>query len=123
MPTSRPLQRLAENGAAELAAAFGSITDAARAGTGLAVAMASMVTGDVWKVVAAGGDPGVNLRVGDSHSLGQMLCSRVIEAEGPVSLPAADIDDRGAAQGIGCYAGVPLRRSSGEIFGTLAVAD
>jgi signal transduction histidine kinase len=46
-----------------------------------------------------------------------------VDEDGTVVLPTAASDPRAAALGLGCYAGIPLRRLNGELYGTLAVCD
>lgn len=120
----RHLARLAERGAEELAAALESIADAARAGTGLGAAVVSRIQGDEYHVVALSVEGHAGLEVGVTYPLADTLCSRVVSAADAVDLPdARAVDPRAAVLGLGSYAGVPLVRLNGEMFGTLAVLD
>ena len=124
VPASRHLARLAERGAEELAVALGSIADAARSGTGLSVALVCRVDGDQCQLMAVSTDAAIPLNTGDSVPLDQMLDELVVSGDGPVALPdARAADPRSAALGLGSYAGVPLRRLNGDLYGTLAVLD
>jgi signal transduction histidine kinase len=124
MPPTRHLARLAERGAEELATALESIADAARSGTGFGAALISRVDGDCYRVMALSVNGHAGLEVGCTYQLTETLCSLVVAQGEAVELAdAVSADHRAALLGLGSYAGVPVRRINGELFGTLAILD
>lgn len=124
MASSRHLSRLAERGAEELRVALESIAEAARSGTGFGAALVSRVDGEDYEVLAMSVEEPVGLKPGEKVPLSETLCSRVVAEGSCVQLPdARSADGRARLLGLGAYAGVPLRRLDGSLFGTLAVCD
>lgn len=90
--------------------------------------MVTRTDGNEWIVLFAE-DNGYGVKAGQVYSWAEMLCSRMVEGQGPNIAPdvaqepgyaSAPIHDKIS---VGAYVGVPLRRADGTLFGTLCAID
>jgi response regulator RpfG family c-di-GMP phosphodiesterase len=98
----------------------------AREALGMDVAFVSRFAGDRMEFRALEGDSeSFGLREGGGVPLEGTFCKRVVEGSLPNVVPDAESDGRVSGldvtreAGIGSYVGVPLRLSSGRVYGTL----
>jgi PAS domain S-box-containing protein len=103
----------------------------ARAVTGAAVAMVTVITDSHLVVCAADVDPGVEIgiEVGSSPPVEQVPCRWVVHDRAPVVIADLATDDRCRADtlppatGLASYCGVPLTTADGYVLGTVCVLD
>ncbi|XLZ70991.1 sensor domain-containing diguanylate cyclase [Massilia sp. SR12] len=90
--------------------------------------MVTRTDGKDWIVLFAE-DNGYGVKAGQVYNWAEMLCSRMVEGQGPNIAPdvarepayaSAPIHDKLT---VGAYVGVPLRRADGTLFGTLCAID
>jgi diguanylate cyclase (GGDEF)-like protein len=90
--------------------------------------MVSRTDGKDWIVLFAD-DDGYGVKAGQVYSWAESLCSRMVEGQGPHIAPNVAAEPAYAQAPItrkitvGAYAGVPLRRADGTLFGTLCAID
>ena len=91
---------------------------------GFDLCMVTRTEGDDWLVLHAD-DAGYGVEPGDVLCWSDSMCNRMVAGEGPRVAPrVADVAAYAAApiagkMQIGAYAGVPLTRADGSLFGTL----
>lgn len=90
--------------------------------------MVTRTESDDWIVLNAN-DHGYDVNAGDVFRWTDSFCSRMVEGQGPRIAPCSDEVPAyasapiGQQVPIGAYVGVPLTRSSNEVFGTLCAID
>lgn len=99
-----------------------------RAQLGFQLWMVTRVQGDDWIVLNAN-DRGYGVSAGDVFQWTDSFCSQMVQGNGPRIAPRSDdvpaylAAPIGQQVKIGAYVGIPLTRSSGELFGTLCAID
>lgn len=95
---------------------------------GFGLWMVTRTQGRDWVVLTAE-DHGYEVQAGDVFRWADSFCSRMVRGEGPriapnsVEVPAYAEAPIGRQVPIGAYVGIPLKKSDGELFGTLCAID
>lgn len=96
---------------------------------GVGIAFVGRIDSDAWLIIDTHGDSSFGLAPGDVKDFSTTFCARMLDGRRPRLAPDATavpaFADMAviATMGIGAYIGVPIRLSSGELYGTLCALD
>lgn len=96
---------------------------------GVGISFVGRIDGDEWLIIDTHGDGSFGLEPGDVKDFTTTFCTRMLAGRGPrlapdaAAVPAYAETEVIVTMGIGAYIGVPIRLSSGELYGTLCALD